>query len=216
MTITVRLPPGGPQRTRDLSLRRADLGPWHDECSSRLAGRMLVTGEVQAAVSFTLAQVRLWNLARAGWLLSASQGAYRAGTVGLGPAEPPGLVPGMSRLVNVHSRDLAASGESAYMPLRWEAAGPGGELFPALDADITLSSAGDQATTLALVGVYRLPPGIRADELDRAAVRQSAAATIQAFLGHIAKAITVPAPAAGGNGGIVRQGGSRPPSAQAP
>jgi hypothetical protein len=43
--------------------------------------------------------------------------------------------------------------------LRWEATGPGGRLFPALDADITLTPAGEHATLLGLAGCYRPPLG---------------------------------------------------------
>lgn len=43
--------------------------------------------------------------------------------------------------------------------LRREAAGPYGRLFPALDADITLTPAGQQATVLELAGAYRPPLG---------------------------------------------------------
>jgi dienelactone hydrolase len=43
--------------------------------------------------------------------------------------------------------------------MRWEATGVTGRLFPALDADITLTAEGDQATAVTLTGVYRSPLG---------------------------------------------------------
>jgi hypothetical protein len=43
--------------------------------------------------------------------------------------------------------------------LRWNAIGPGGRLFPALDANITLTAHGEQATWLRLAGAYRPPLG---------------------------------------------------------
>jgi hypothetical protein len=80
----------------------------------RFTDGMFVRAEAQAEISLTLAQARLANLARAGWLLSASQGAYRAGATDLARADPPGPVRGKSRLVNVHFRDLTADG--GYRP----------------------------------------------------------------------------------------------------
>ncbi len=156
---------------------------------------MFVAGQVQAEVSFALAQARLVRLARAGGLLGASQGAYGAGLAGLVPADPPGYEPAVAGLVRVRFGDLIAQPDSAHVALRWEAIAPGGELFPALDADLTLSPAGDQATTLMLAGVYRLPPGTQGDGLDRTVARRVATTTIQAFLDRIVTAIAVRGPA---------------------
>ncbi len=175
---------------------------------------MFVAGQVQAEVSFALARARLARLAHAGRLLGASHGAYGAGLAGLVLADPPG-VPPMAGLVRAHFGDLIAHGDSARVALRWEAIAPGGELFPALDADLTLRPAGDQATTLMLAGVYRLPPGTQGNGLDQAVVRRIATTTIQAFLNRIATAITVPGPASEWGGGTTGQGGF-PPAAQAP
>lgn len=75
----------------------------------------------------------------------------------------------MSTLVQVHFRDLVTREGSAVLALRWEAAGPRGGLFPALDADITLTPAGEQATVLELAGAYRPPLGAAGDGLAGAA-----------------------------------------------
>ena len=177
---------------------------------------MFVRAEAQAEISFTLAQARLANLARAGWLLDASQSAYGAGATDLARAAPPGPVRGKSRLVNVHFRDLAADGGPAHLALRWEAIGPGGELFPTLDADITLSPAGEHGTTLTLAGVYRPPPGNLGGELDQVVWRRVAQATIQMFVNRIADAIIAPGPATEPGGGITDKGWFWPPTAEAP
>ena len=177
---------------------------------------MFVRAEAQAEISFTLAQARLANLARAGWLLSASQGAYGAGATDPARADPPDPVRGKSRLVNVHFRDLAADGGPAHLALRWEAIGPGGELFPTLDADIALSPAGGHATTLNLTGVYRPPPGNLGGELDQVVLRRVAEATIQMFVNRIAEEIIVPARRLKPGGGITDEGWFWPPSAEAP
>jgi hypothetical protein len=162
---------------------------------NRFTDGMFVRGEAQAEISLTLARARLANFARAGWLLSASQGAYGARATDLARADPPGPVRGKSRLVNVHFRDLTADGGSAHLALRWEAIGPGGELFPTLDADITLSPAGEHGTTLTLAGVYRPPPGNLGGELDQVVLRRVAEATIHTFVNRIAEAIIAPGPA---------------------
>jgi hypothetical protein len=47
---------------------------------------------------------------------------------------------------------MAVHRDFASMAIRWEATGPGGALFPALDADLKLTPAGEQATMLAVRG----------------------------------------------------------------
>ena len=174
---------------------------------------MFVRAEAQAEISLSLAQARLATLARAGWLLSASQGAYGAGAADLALTDRPGPVRGKSRLVNVHFRDLAAEGAPAHLAFRWEAIGPGGELFPTLDADIALSPAGQHATTLTLAGVYRPPPGNLGGELDQVVLRRVAEAMIHMFVNRIAEAIIAPGPAAEPGGGITDEGWFWPPTA---
>ena len=96
----------------------------------------------------------------------------------------------MSRLVQVHYRDLTERNDSAGLALRWEAIGPCGELFPVLDADITLSPLGKQATLLTLAGAYRPPLGSLGAGLDRAILHRVAAVTIRNFIKRVAAGIT--------------------------
>jgi hypothetical protein len=100
----------------------------------------------------------------------------------------------------MHVQDLGAGDDPARLALRWEETGPGGGLFPLLDADIMLIPAGTHSTTLALTGACRPPPGTAGAELDRVLVYPVAAATIRAFLHRmlhrIAEAIAGPARAA--------------------
>jgi hypothetical protein len=165
---------------------------------------MFVGDEVVLEVGFVAAQARLANLTR-GSLLSASKDAYGEGISGLARVGPLGSAPGLSRLVEVHVRDLATSDHSAGLALRWEATGPGGQLFPALDADLTLRSTGEQTTSLALVGAYRPPLGALGAGLDRAILHRVAAATIRSFLNSVADAIVHPASAAAPAGEIAGQ-----------
>jgi hypothetical protein len=157
---------------------------------------MFVRHEMRLDVDFRAAQVRLANLPSSGSLLLAAQHAYGEGTTGLARVGPLGSVRGMSKLVEVRFQDLVAREGSARLALRWEATGPGGALFPALDADITLTPNGEQVTMLELAGVYRPPAGIAGAKLDQAVLRRVADATIRAFVGRVAEFITDPARAA--------------------
>jgi hypothetical protein len=152
---------------------------------------VFVGDEVLLDVSFPAARDRLASLIRGGLLGSASARAYGEGITGLARPGRPGSARGLPRLVQVHAKELTASGDPSRVALRWEAEGPGGRLFPALDADITLAPAGERAATLTLAGVYRPPPGIAGPGLDQAVVFRCATAMIQAFLDHVIKAIAV-------------------------
>jgi hypothetical protein len=156
---------------------------------------MIVSDSVRLDVGFDVARVRLADLIHESTLLTASRDAYGEGqaVVRVGPV---GDAPGLSKLVEVQFRDLVARGDSAMLTLRWEASGARGGLFPALDADITLSPAGEHASLLRLDGAYRPPLGGIGAGLDRALLHRVAIATIANFLGRIANAIVHPAASA--------------------
>lgn len=178
---------------------------------------MFVRGQVQAVVSFAVAQVRLAELARGDGLLRAAYEAYGQGISGLAQDDPPGSVGGTSRLAGARFGDLVADRDRdrAHIALRWEAIAADGALFPVLDADLALTPAGERATTLDLAGVYRPPPGAERNGLDPVGLQRVAPAIIQAFLNRIAAAIGSN-PSVEGNGGAPGQGGSLPPAAAAP
>jgi hypothetical protein len=143
---------------------------------------MFVGDEVLLELSFPVAQARLGALTRDGLLRSASHDAYGAEITRLirvGPA-------GISRLVRVQFRDLPERANAAGMALRWEVTGPGGGLFPVLDADLELVRAGPQSTWLTLNGAYRPPLGALGQALDRAILHRVASATVRGFLSSIA------------------------------
>ena len=126
-----------------------DHGPWWGDHLAWSDGEMFVAAEMGLDLSFPAAAARLANLARGGSLTRVSEGAYGDGLTGLVWVGPVGAVPGVSQLVQEHVRDVATRGEPAVLVLRWEATGPDGRLFPALDADISLTPAGS------------VPPGYR-------------------------------------------------------
>jgi hypothetical protein len=148
---------------------------------------MFVSDEVILDVSFAVARARLASLTWNDLLRGASEDAYGAGITGLARV---GAAPGLYKVVHVHVRELAKKDDHAGLAIRWEVSGPVGGLFPALDADITLAPAADQASLLALAGVYRPPLGAVGIALDRAALHRVAAATIRSFLGRLATGIT--------------------------
>jgi len=151
---------------------------------------VFVRDEVLLDLTFTVARARLANLARGGSLLSVSEDAYNGGITGLVRIGPLGPAPGLSRLVQVHFRDLMERNDSAGLALRWEAIGTGGGLLPVLDADITMRPSGQQATLLTLAGVYRPPLSSLEAGPDHAILHRVAAATIRNFINRVAAGIT--------------------------
>ena len=103
-------------------------------------------------LGFPAAAAGLADLARGGLLTGVSQTAYGDGLARVGPLDE---TPGMSMLVQVYVLDVVTRGGAAVLALRWQATGPGGKLFPALDADIWLTPGGEHSARLSLAGVYR-------------------------------------------------------------
>jgi len=171
---------------------------------------MFVSAEAVAEVGFDAAQARLTGLARGGWLAGASQEAF--GELGRGLARV-GPAPAVSRLVEVQFGTIVTHGGSAVLPLRWQAAGTGSGLFPALDADITVAPYGEAATLIALAGVYRPPLGPVGAALDRVVLRRVAVATVRQFVRRVEEAIADPAAATAPAAGIFDRGVRRFPMA---
>ena len=147
---------------------------------------MFVGHEVLLEVSFAVARERLVQLTEGGALISASEDTYGRGTASLTRVG----VAGLSKLVRVQLRELPWTDRSAGLAIRWEATGPDGGLFPVLDADLRLASAGDQVTLLTVAGVYRPPLGPLGEALDRVILHRVADATIRNFAVWIAAQIT--------------------------
>jgi hypothetical protein len=153
---------------------------------------MFVGTEMQIPVSFPVAWVRLGDLAAGGRLGRLSGDTYRGQAESLIRVGPMGSMPGVSRLVAVRFLKLAMHGDSAVLVLRWEAEGPGGRLFPAFDADITLAPDSEGRTRLTLAGVYRPPLGSMGHGLDQVLLRKVAMATVRDFAHRVAAAIVAP------------------------
>ncbi len=154
-------------------------------------GAMFIGAELPLEVSFNAAQARLANLAHGGLLRRASENAQEWGADQAQAGSRGAL--GVSKLVNVQVRHLVTREDSAVWALRWEANGTAGALFPVLDADITLTRAGEEATVLAVSGTYRPPLGSLGAGLDRAIMHLVAEATIRAFTRQLGAVIVNPA-----------------------
>lgn len=150
---------------------------------------MFVGDETRAEISAPAAAARLANLISGSSLIYASQEAWGDGLARMGP------VPAVSKLVRVHFREPVQRGGITLLTLRWEATGAAGRIFPVLDADITLTPDGEDATRLRLDGVYRPPGGAAGARLDHVILHRIATATMRSFLTRITEAITSPATA---------------------
>jgi len=148
-------------------------------------------------VSFAVAAPRLEELARGHLLDGVSERVYHGGMEYLLRVGPAGAVPGVSRLVRVRFAEPVRRDAAMSLALRWEATGSAGGLFPALDADIRLTSDGGHGSRVTLTGSYRPPLGTLGERLDRLVLHTVATATIVTLLTRIAAALEgAPAPAA--------------------
>ena len=155
-----------------------------------MSANVFVGDYVLLDVGFPAARHKLGRLARDGVLLSAAEYAYGVGITG--QVETVGPAAGMSRLAGVRAEDIADTPDGARLWLRWEAIGPDGAVYPALDAVLTLTPAGEATISLALAGVYRLPDQAEA-KLGPAVVRCFAAVAIRGFIARLACALMHPA-----------------------
>lgn len=147
-------------------------------------------------VSVGIAQVRLANLLRDGWLSGASDAAYKDGMDHLLRVGPLGDLPGISRLVRVRFVDPSYRDDTMMVGLRWETVGRTAGLFPVLDADIALSAEGEQRTRVTLTGCYRPPFGALGARLDKVLMRRVAEMTIGSLVTRLAGALEGSAAAA--------------------
>jgi hypothetical protein len=153
---------------------------------------MFVSHHIMLAITFQEAQARLENLTHGGWLSTASGDAYADGLAGLIRVGPFGDALGASKLVRVSLLEPVPRDEVTVLPLRWEATGVTGWLFPVLDADLTVTPADAGHTLMKLDGAYRPPLGAAGATLDRVLLGRVADATIRSLLTRIADGVAKP------------------------
>jgi hypothetical protein len=155
---------------------------------------VFIADEITVPAGFGPAASRLLHVINKGALHHASTAAYEEGLTAILQVGPFGEMRGASKLVRVQFLAPARRGATMTVPLRWEAAGSAGDLFPVLDADLILARDGDDQVQLGLSGSYRPPFGRAGAVLDRALMRRVAAATFRSLLENMSQAIADPAP----------------------
>jgi hypothetical protein len=125
------------------------------------------------------------------WLPGLAEHAHHRGDlllaeVGFGEAVR------IKRTVVVELGHAVRSGSKTVFPLRWAASGPGGGLFPSLDADLEVAALRPRRTQLAMSARYVPPFGAVGRVMDRAALSRVAEATLKDFLDRVADAIMGP------------------------
>jgi len=151
-----------------------------------LTAGMFADHTVTLDLDFPAARSRLLLLMHAGRLEGMSRDAYSDGLAGQIRVGPFGSMPGMSKLVQVRLLDPVPRGDSVLVPMRWEATGPMGPLFPVLDANLMLGVDDQGRAVLRIAGVYRPPLAALGEELDQMVLRGVASATIRSMLRRMA------------------------------
>lgn len=150
---------------------------------------MFVSHETVLPVSFPAARAGLLRLARGGWLRDASGRAYADGLTGLARVGPFGDLLGASKVVRVNLLEPVPREDAMVMPLRWEATGVMGRLFPVLDANLVLAPADGDRTRLTFTGAYRPPLASVGSGIDRMVLHRAASATVRSLLRQLTENI---------------------------
>jgi hypothetical protein len=137
-------------------------------------------------LDYPVASARFLSLAHGEWLDGLSQDAYTDGLVGEVRVGPFGSVPGMSKLVRVSLLDPVPHDDMVLMPIRWEATGPMGRLFPVLDANLIVGTGHQGRAELRITGAYRPPLDGLGKGLDQAVLHRVAEATLKSLLRRVA------------------------------
>lgn len=141
---------------------------------------------------YAAARARLARFVDTGGLAVVAQDSYEGVITRVIRVGPAGDVPGVSKLVQVRFVGPVERGGATTIWLHWEAVGAAGCLFPALDADLTLTAKGHEQAQLRLHGYYRPPLGLLGACLDRAVMQNVASATVRALLHRVAGALAEP------------------------
>ena len=151
---------------------------------------MFADQAVTLDLDFPVARDRFLQLTHGDRLHGMSQDAYADGLGGHIRVGPLGSVPGMSKLVRVSLLDPVRRDEGVLVPMRREATGVMGRLFPVLDANLMLGQDDQGRGVLRIAGVYRPPLGGLGEDLDQIVLGRVASATIRSLLRRIAALLT--------------------------
>ena len=156
---------------------------------------MFAAEEVTVDAEFGTAVARLTHMLSRDALHAPSEAAYEEGLALVHRVGPFGSARGLSKLVRVQVLEPIRRGETLSVPVRWEATGSAGELFPVLDGDLILARHGTDQVLLGMTGSYRPPFGRAGAALDRAIMHRIASATIRSLLAGVAAEIAEPSAA---------------------
>jgi hypothetical protein len=159
---------------------------------------MFTDHAVRLDMDYPVARARFLRLAHGDWLDRPSRDAYTDGLAGEVRVGPFGSVPGMSKLVRVSLLDPVPRDDMVLVPIRWEATGRMGRLFPVLDANLILGADGQGRAELRVTGAYRPPLDGLGEGLDQAVLHRVAGATLRSLLCSIAATLAGPASGAAG------------------
>src|SRR6516165_3000411 len=151
-----------------------------------MTGGMFADQAVTLDLDFPVAREQFLLLTHGNRLDGMSRDAYADGLAGQIRVGPFGGVPGMSKLVQVSLLDPVPREDRVLVPMRWEATGLMGRLFPVLDANLMLAADDQGRAVLRIAGVYRPPLAGLGEELDQIVLRRVASATIRSLLRRIA------------------------------
>ena len=96
---------------------------------------------------------------------------------------------GWTDQVAVHSVPAYLRGTTTILPLRWVVTGTGGDIFPAVDANLELDQVPDGCSRLTFRGSYRPPWGQLGFVLDQQRLQDAAGATARGLLDRVADAL---------------------------
>jgi hypothetical protein len=150
---------------------------------------MFLADQRLCSVSIGAARARLADLVTRGWLTTASAASYQDGLSHLLWTETSDDPPDLPRVAQAHFLEPIHREDSTTMGMRWEATSVTGGLFPALDANITLTAEGTQLIWLTLAGVYRSPLGMLSAAPERVFLNKAAATTVRSLLIRICEAL---------------------------
>lgn len=147
---------------------------------------MFVQAHVALPLSLRASKAALDGVLHDGVLGTQSSSAYADGLALLVRVGPRGAASGLSKQVLVQLLEPRVTGNTVVVPLRWQATGASGRLFPALDANLGLTPAADDSTLLSIVGRYEPPLGGLGERLDHAVLAHVADATARSLVQRLA------------------------------
>lgn len=145
---------------------------------------MFVEAHLPLPLPLADAQASLQQALAEGGLITQSHKAHDEGLAYLMHVGPR-AGRGARKQVLVKLLPTRVVGKTTVLPMRWEATGATGRLFPSLDANLGLTAAGDLTTVLSLHGRYEPPLGAMGSTIDRTLLSGTANATAEALLREV-------------------------------